>query len=184
LAVLPYELDEVQIYDAEKHQLAAQIPITNPTTIAFSPHGRHVAVDSLNNVLIFDVQTQRPVQTLVGHTSTVYSIAFSPDGKVVATAGGDRSVRMWSMAGVLLTTLTGHLADATEVCFSPDGRTLLSADDRGVIDVTHVATRQSLFELPVPAEQLRSMAISPDSKRLAAIRTLRGDPEIVVLGPP
>jgi WD40 repeat protein len=182
LAVLPYELDEVRVYDPENGRLEARLPTNNHTALAFSPNGRYVAVDSLNSILLFDVQTQKSVQKFDGHTATVNSIAFSPDGSLIASASRDRSVRLWSIGGASLATLTRHLADVNEVRFTPDGRTLLSTDDRGVIGVTHVATRKSLFELPPPAQYLRAIAISPDSRRLAAIRDLRGTHEIVVLG--
>jgi len=46
-----------------------------------------------------------------------------------------------------------------------------------------VATRQTLFDLPAPAERLWGVAISPDSRRIALIRTLKNKHEVVVLGP-
>jgi WD40 repeat protein/serine/threonine protein kinase len=184
LAILPYELDEVRVYHPDRAALVARLPTTNHTAVALSPDGRYVAVDSLNNILLFDIEKQQAIHTFAGHTATVYSIAFSPDGNLIASASGDRTVRLWSIGGAPLAPLTGHLADATEVRFSPDGRTLLSVDDRGVVVATHVATRQFLLELPPPADHLRSLAISADSRRLAAIRTIRGIPEVVILGPP
>ena len=182
LAVSAYDLDEVRIYQANNGELVARLPTTNHTAIALSPDGRHLAVDSLDNIALFDVAAQRPLLALSGHTATITSLAFSADGKLLASGSVDRTARLWTVEGARLATLTGHLADVMEVGFTPDGRTLISLDDRGAAQITHVATRQTLFDLPLPAERLRAMAISPDARRLAMIRTLRNTHEVVVLG--
>ena len=34
--------------------------------------------------------------TLVGHSSSVYSVAFSPDGKLVVSGSADETVKIWN----------------------------------------------------------------------------------------
>ena len=82
-------------------------------------------------------------------------------------------MRIWSTAGEHLITLTSHLAAVNEIEFTPDGRTLLSLDDSGAVEVANLAARQALFELPLEGQPLKAMAISPDSRQLAAIRAAR-----------
>ena len=93
-----------------------------------------------------------------------------------------RLPRLWTSDGALLTTLTGHLADVAEVLFTPDGRTLLSLDERAAIVASHIGTRQTLFELPLAAERLRALAISPNSRQAAAIREIKDTHQVVVFG--
>jgi WD40 repeat protein/serine/threonine protein kinase len=181
-AVSGDDRDKVRLYRAETGQQVASFTALNHAAIAISPDSRHVAFDALNSIVIADTTTQETVAVLKGHTATVNSIAYSPDGKLMASASGDRTVRLWTADGGLLTTLTGHLADVTEVAFTPDGRTLLSLDDRAAIVATHIGTRQNLLELPLAAERLRALAISPTSRQAAAIREIKGTHQVVVFG--
>ena len=50
--------------------------------MAFSPDGKYLASGSHDNtVKVWNVEAQKEVTTLQGHSSAVTSVAFSPDGK-------------------------------------------------------------------------------------------------------
>jgi len=121
-------------------------------------------------VKLWDAETGRLLRTLPRYDgrSPIQAIAFSPDGGMLASGSVDRTVRLWKISGEPIVTLTGHLAEVTKVAFTPDGRTLVSVDERGTAAVTHVATRQTMFELPTPAERIQGVAISPNSRRMAS----------------
>ena len=86
--------------------------------LAFSPDGKrlasaggHILVptkdgrgyvslpedDETYMVSVWDVQTGRRVQTLNGHTRTVWTLAFSPDGKTLASGGVDFAILLWDI---------------------------------------------------------------------------------------
>ncbi|MBD2030278.1 hypothetical protein H6F55_09820, partial [Phormidium sp. FACHB-322] len=69
------------------------------------------------------------LQTLKGHSDTVWALAFSPDGETIATASLDQSVKLWSRQGEELQTLKGHSAGVLSVAFSPDGETIATASE-------------------------------------------------------
>jgi WD40 repeat protein len=74
------------------------------------------------------------LQTLEGHSSSVYSVAFSHDSTRLASASYDRTVKIWdASSGACLQTLEGHSGEVTSVAFSHDSTRLASvSDDRTV----------------------------------------------------
>ena len=106
-------------------------------SVAFSPDGRTLASgDWENTVVLWEVVTGRFIQTLEGHSSTVFSITFSPDGRTLASGSTDDTIVLWDVAaGKRTRTLEGHSSGVVSIAFSPDGRTLASAsgDVDGVI---------------------------------------------------
>lgn len=66
------------------------------TSVAFSPDGQYVVAGCLDwRVRIWDVRTGGEVQTLDGHTDSVYSVAWMPDGKSIISGSLDMSMRFW-----------------------------------------------------------------------------------------
>jgi WD40 repeat protein/serine/threonine protein kinase len=183
LAALPFEADEARVYDLESGQVR-RFPTNNHTALALSPDGRRLAVDSLNNVLLFDVRSESLLHSLPGHSATVNSLAFHPSGRWLVSGSDDRNVRWWSSDGQPVHTLGGHYADVAQVGFSPDGRTLLSLDEQGVVGLAHVRMRQPLLDIATHAERLRGLTFSADSRRFAVIRTIRGTTDVLIVGAP
>ena len=66
-------------------------------SVSFSSDGRYVASGSRDGtVKIWEIQTNKCLSTLQGHTSDVNSVSFSSDGGHVASASNDKSVVIWT----------------------------------------------------------------------------------------
>ena len=75
---------------------------------------------------LWDVNTEKLMHTLSGHTSMVYSVSFSPDGNTLASTSSTE-IYLWDMnTGNHIHTLSGHTSMVYSVSFSPDGNTLAS----------------------------------------------------------
>jgi WD40 repeat protein len=60
------------------------------------------------------------LQTLSGHTSSVWSVAFSPDNQILASGSSDGLIQLWDAnSGHHLQTLAGHAASLWSVDFCP-----------------------------------------------------------------
>lgn len=81
---------------------------------------------------VWDLQTGRVVQTLLGHTAAPRFLAISPSGKWLASAGHDRVVRVWPLAAADRTVLVGHEGSASGVNFAREDLVVSTSIDRSV----------------------------------------------------
>jgi WD40 repeat protein len=75
------------------------------------------------------------VQTLKGHSESIWSVAISPDGQMLASGSADQTIKLWNLeTGKLLYSLEGHSSLVVSVAFSPDGKILASSSTLAVGD--------------------------------------------------
>ena len=102
--------------------------------IDYSPDGTRLAVASTVGTWLYDTQTCKEVDLLVGHTDWVNSVVFSPDGKTIASGGRDNTIHLWDVdTGQHVRALIGHKSNVNSVVFSPDGKTIASGSWYGNI---------------------------------------------------
>jgi WD40 repeat protein len=167
-------------------------------SMAFSPDGKRlVSGDGGPNpwhggkpegiVKVHDAETGKETLKLKGHAWYVTSVAFSSDGKRIVTGSADYTVRVWnSETGAELVVFKGHTCVVNAVAISHDGKRIVSAggvrrqDDpqydakkegngRGEVKVWDANTGKELLDLKGRNYEVRSVAIDPGGKYIAAV---------------
>ena len=152
------------------------------SSVAFSPDGRHLATATGAALVLWNIESGRPLYGPTRCTSckckpcsldvadSVDRITFSPDGSKLALAGG-AIVQLWDVAGwhPLGEPLVGHNDIIDSVSFSPDGKLLASGSADGTIRLWNVISRKPFGEpLHGHTSFVYDVAFSPDGKTLVS----------------
>jgi WD40 repeat protein len=151
-----------------------------PLYAAYSPDGKLVATGSDKELLLWDAEKLKLVKKLATPAGW---LAFAPDGKSILSAQhhpdrplGNDVVTRWDLTtyeGKPLPPLT-RLKGWPVYHLSPDGKTLYSLvadgpDREQRVRAYDAASGKELFPLQAHIGQVRSVAFSPDGKRLASV---------------
>ncbi|WP_427157181.1 eIF2A-related protein [Aliinostoc sp. HNIBRCY26] len=139
-------------------------------TVRISQNGKLLATASADKTIkIWDIQTQKLLQTLKGHQDRVTSISFSPDNQTIVSGSADKTIKIWQLSnGHLLRTITGHHDVVNTVNFSPDGQILATGSDDKTIKLWQVTDGKLLQNLQGHGLAIASVKFSPNGKILAS----------------
>jgi WD40 repeat protein len=130
-------------------------------------------------IILWNMPDCQIAQTLTAG-NVVRALAMSPDGKLLASGGDDPAVQLWDAStGKAGLKLVGHSDWVVALAFSPDGKLLASGGYDGIVRLWDTTTGKKLFDLPAqapvppntpppPANIIRAVAFTADSKLLAA----------------
>jgi WD40 repeat protein len=109
------------------------------------------------------------LQTLTGHSDSVFSVAYSPDGQTLASGSRDHTIKLWNVkTGNLLQTLKGNSDLGKPLAYNPDGQTLASGSLDNTIKLWNLKTGNLLQTLKGNSVWANSLAYNPDGKTLAS----------------
>jgi WD40 repeat protein len=99
-----------------------------------------------NNLQIYNYATGDLIQTLTGHSDTVYSIEMLSE-QFMASGGQDQKVIIWDLSAYTIKyTLTGHAISVT--CVKRlSSQLIASGDEYGLIIVWNWLTGEQIFKL-------------------------------------
>ncbi len=109
------------------------------------------------------------VQTLPGHTDTIWSLAINPNSRSLASGSGDTTIKLWNLqTGELIHTLSRGSDTVWSIAASPDGQTLASGSGDKRIKIWNLQARKLLRALSGHSDTVRTVAISSDGQTLAS----------------
>jgi WD40 repeat protein/serine/threonine protein kinase len=140
--------------------------------VDFSPDGRQLALARKTEVVL---QSLAPAaggsrEIRLPDRPRAWALAFSPDGKTLAVRGGDRQVFVLDTdTDEVTNTLRAEdrIDDWADLVFSPSGQ-LLSGCEGSRLAVWDVKPGAAPRKLPpIPAQNVLSLAVSPDGAKVA-----------------
>jgi WD domain, G-beta repeat/Planctomycete cytochrome C len=148
-------------------------PLAPVTAVTFSPDGRWLAAGRYRQVVIWNLEQNKPVRVLTDFLGTVDDLRFSPDGRLLAAGGGQPSARgdlrlFRTSDWKLLAVLRDHQDVVFSVAFDPTGKRLASASFDKTVRIWNLANFKPEQELTGHSDIVYSVAFSPDGKWLVS----------------
>ena len=147
-------------------------PLPPVTALAFSPDGKILIVGVYRAVLLWDMQTGKPLSSLTQLAGAVQSVAFRPDGSVLAVAGGSPGAsgevkfydtKTWQ---TIPKKFGGQSDVIYSVAWSADGNRIATASQDKTAKVWEWATAKELYTLKDHSDAVMRVVFAPDGKSL------------------
>ncbi|GAM24368.1 hypothetical protein SAMD00019534_075430 [Acytostelium subglobosum LB1] len=114
-----------------------------------------------------DSKKYTPLHTINGHTANLYTIEMDPLGRYFAIGSADSVVSLWDINEMYcLRSFTKLNAPVRTMGFSSDGQFLAYSSEEPFIEIGHVESGQSIFQIPVETG-LNSIAWHPSEPLIA-----------------
>ncbi len=164
-----------KLVDVATQNIMLNISVS-PTSVAFSPDGKFLAIGRSNSkVYLLDIPNREFISVFTldfQDEDNVNSIAFSPDGTLLAAARNNffdaGVVKLWDVETKQeVATFKENRQDFHSVSFSPDG-TLLAAGSNSTVKLWNVETKENVTTLEGHRRNVNSVAFSPDGTLLAS----------------
>ena len=122
-----------------------------------------------SSIKIWDAVTGNLINTLNGHTHSVWSVCYSSDNKRIVSGSYDNSIKIWdSETGSLINTLNGHINSVWSVCYSSDNKRIVSGSSDKSIKIWDAETGILINTLNGHIDSVWCVCYSPDNKRIVS----------------
>jgi WD40 repeat protein/tetratricopeptide (TPR) repeat protein len=135
--------------------------------VTFSPDGRRALVGTGWALSLADLETNKELRRLEGHTDNVSCVAFAPDGRHALSGSGDKTLRLWDLeTGKEIRRLEGHTTAVRCAAFSPDSKQVLSGGDDKTLRLWEIETGKEIRRLEGHTAGVLCVAFSPDRRQV------------------
>jgi WD40 repeat protein len=172
--------DGLRVWDLEdgKQMLAIAQPKSSDYcwALAISKMGDRVIAGANDGIArVYEVNTGKKVQELVGHSEMIWGVALLAWGKQAVTGAWDRSLRVWDVeTGKELRRLEGVNHNVRCLAVSPDEKTLAAglvdsedvnaANTAGVVRLWDLENAKEIRAMKGHTREISSATFAPDGK--------------------
>eukprot|EP01084_Bolivina_argentea_P096005 172588_1 len=99
------------------------------------------------NIILWDIETSKPILTFTGHTGDVETIDINTQNKNIIVSGSiDATLKIWDIRtnNKCITTFNGHQTDINSVKWFIDGNAIISGSDDASIRFFDLKTYQQM----------------------------------------
>jgi len=160
----------IRIWNVARREQAAILPHSSAVAVSFSPDSKLLAAGHADgSVSLWEVENQRKIALLRGHSDWVRGVAFSPQGDCLASASWDRTACIWNIQKKrAINRLVGHLDKVTSVAYSPDGCLIATASYDETVRIWDGATGRKLTVFHGHQGYVMAVCFLSDSKRIVS----------------
>jgi WD40 repeat protein len=171
----------VKFWDVSTGECQRIWAFDQPWGLACSPDGKILAgglTDKDRSIYLWDWQTGRCLNTLVGHLGPATALAFAPqpipshdgcDRQLLVSAGQDGLIKIWDVdSGNCLQTLTEQVGIIFALSFHPDGDCFATGSYDHSLKIWDLTTGSCIQTLLGHTAQVASVSFSPDGRLLAS----------------
>src|SRR5262249_44329347 len=123
--------------------------------------------------------TGREVVPPLMHDGRPGDAVWSPDGKSILTTADANGVRAWDSATGKVTVSFPHSNSVSAIAISPDGSRFATAHQDKTVRIWETLTARQVGPPLTDLREIRELAFSPDSRRLAISTSGHGTEGIV-----
>lgn len=146
------------------------------SVITFSPDGKMLAYgtegdnDSIGEVTIgiWDLESNKELHILKGHSWPIRSLVFSSDGKTLASGSSDGAIRLWNtQTGQEIKVLETYTEPIMDLAFNHEGD-LLAIATINTVSLWNLEM-VTLFPLPMNTNQIEDIFFGPEDSFIAIV---------------
>ena len=139
------------------------------TKIDYSPDGNEIAAGSQDGTIkiwCLDRPNLAP-RTLQIHSKSVSWVAYHPHQPMLVSSSDDKTLVFWELAGDIPIP-DRKLQQVKSTCheFDPSGRWLFSCDNRGIISIWDVQTKEVIQQVKGHSEAIDNLVVSRDGTQV------------------
>ncbi|WP_010585088.1 Gfo/Idh/MocA family oxidoreductase [Schlesneria paludicola] len=138
-----------------------------PTSLAFSPDNKTLAIGLKDAVELVDLETKSVTGSFPVKSGQVRGLVFSPDGTHLATASYQHATLFDAKTHAAVRELGGHRGYVTSIAFSRDGRRIATACEDEIARVWNMDQNDQPVTLKGHAYPVTGVAWSADGAHIA-----------------